>query len=50
MKHGESGQVILEFVVMLVIAVVLALALLSFAGIVSDEGERMIRLVRFTVP
>jgi hypothetical protein len=40
----------LEFVLMLVIAVVLALALLSFSGVISDEGERMIRLVRFSVP
>ena len=35
---------------MLLIAVVLALALLSFSGVISDEGERMIRLVRFSVP
>lgn len=35
---------------MLVIAVVLALALLSFSGVIADEGERMIRLVRFAVP
>jgi hypothetical protein len=41
---------VLEFVLMLVICVVLALVLLSFSGIIADEGERMIRLVRFTVP
>lgn len=35
---------------MLVMAVVLALALLSFSGVIADEGERMVRLVRFTVP
>ena len=41
---------ILEFVLMLLIAAVLALAILSFGGVISDEGERMIRLVRYTVP
>lgn len=35
---------------MLVVAVVLALALLAFSGVISDEGERMVRLVRFTIP
>ena len=40
----------LEFVVMLVISVVLALAVLVLSGAVSDEGERMVELVRFTVP
>jgi len=40
----------IEFVVMLVVSVVLALALLVLSGAVSDEGERMVRLVRMTVP
>jgi hypothetical protein len=35
---------------MLVLTVVLALAVLTFSGVIADEGERMIRLVRFTVP
>ena len=35
---------------MLVIAMVLALAMLTLSGAISDEGERMINLVRFTVP
>jgi len=35
---------------MLLIVTVLAMVLLSFGGVVSDEGERMIRLVRYTVP
>ncbi|MBR2374604.1 MAG: hypothetical protein IKA87_10290 [Lentisphaeria bacterium] len=50
LKRKEKGQVILEFVIMLVITVVLALALLTLSGAISDDGERMVNLVRLAVP
>ena len=41
---------LLEFTVMLVIAVILSLAVLVLSGAVADEGDRMVNLVRAAVP
>ena len=46
----ESGQAMVEFIIMLVLATVLALAVLLLCGSVADNGERMSDRVCYNVP
>ncbi len=49
-RRTTSGQVMTEFAAMLVLAAILALAVISLAYAVTAKGERMTRVVRFSVP
>ena len=46
----EHGQVLLEYVIMLVLLTVFALALLTLGGAFSTQGERLVKLVSAEVP
>ena len=46
----DSGQVMVEFIIMLVLATLLATAVLFLFGSVSDNGERMSERVCYNVP
>lgn len=49
-RNGSSGQVVVEFAAMLVIAVILGLALLALGGGIAEDGDRKVEIVRFDVP
>lgn len=49
-RKRESGQVVTEYVIMLVLLTVFALSLLLLAGAFSRQGSRMIELVSAEVP
>ena len=46
----DSGQAMVEFIIMLVLATVLAAAVLLLCGSVADNGERMSERVCYNVP
>ena len=46
----DSGQVMVEFIIMLVLATLLATAVLFLFGSVADNGERMSERVCYNVP
>ncbi len=49
-RKREYGQVMTEYVIMLVILTVFALALLALGGAFSRQGERIVELVSAEVP
>lgn len=46
----SRGQVLIEYVIMLILCTVLALALLTLFGGFSHGGRRLIDLVSFDIP
>ena len=49
-RRAQKGQMIMEFCIMLVIAVLLVYALLALFDILWQNGNRMVDLVGNTVP
>jgi len=49
-RRQTAGQATVEFVVMLVLAALLALSLLALCGSIADDGERMSARVCYSVP
>ena len=46
----ESGQVVTEYVIMLVMIILIALSLTTLNKAVCDQGERMVRVASYNVP
>ena len=46
----ESGQVVTEYVIMLVMIILIALSLTALNKVVCDQGERMVRVASYNVP
>ncbi len=49
-RKCEGGQVLIEFVIMLVITTLLVFSLMGLFGAFNTNGRRLIDLVRFNVP
>ena len=49
-RHTESGQVVTEYVIMLVMVVLIALSLTALNKAVGRQGERMVRVAAYNVP
>jgi hypothetical protein len=49
-RRTPKGQMLMEFCIMLVIAVLLVYALLALFDILSENGDRMVDMVGHTVP
>ena len=49
-RRRSFGQVVTEYVIMLVLALVLALTLLALYGGFSNNGERLLTLVGYDIP
>lgn len=49
-RKKESGQVVTEYVIMLVMIVLIALSLTALNKAVCDQGERMVRTASYNVP
>jgi len=49
-RTREHGQVMVEYVIMLVFLAVFALALLALGGAFSNQSERLVELVSAEVP
>ncbi|MBS1372293.1 MAG: hypothetical protein HPZ91_20305 [Lentisphaeria bacterium] len=50
LRRRQAGQVILEYVIMLVLLTVFSLSLLALVGAFSKQGSRMIELVSADFP
>ncbi|MDR0932827.1 MAG: hypothetical protein LBM70_07420 [Victivallales bacterium] len=48
--NHNNGQVLLEYVIMLLLLTVLSLSLLTLAGAFSKQGSRMIELISADFP
>ena len=49
-RRTESGQVVTEYVIMLVMIVLVALSLTALNKAVGHQGERMVRVAAYNVP
>ncbi len=49
-RGRQTGQVVLEYVIMLVLLTFLSLSLLALVGAFSNQGSRMIELVSADFP
>ena len=49
-RRAQKGQMIMEFCIMLVIAVLLVYGLLALFDVLSKNGDRMVNMVGHTVP
>ena len=49
-RRRQAGQVVLEYVIMLVLLTFLSLSLLALIGAFSNQGSRMIELVSADFP
>ncbi|MBR1952665.1 MAG: hypothetical protein IKA32_08810 [Lentisphaeria bacterium] len=46
----ESGQVVTEYVIVLIMIVLIAFSLTALNKAVCDQGERMVRVASYNVP
>lgn len=49
-KSTECGQVVTEYVIMLVMVVLIALSLTALNRAVCSQGERMVQVASYNVP
>lgn len=49
-RRAQKGQMIMEFCIMLVVAVLLVYGLLALFDVLSKNGDRMVNMVGHTVP
>ena len=49
-RGKEKGQVVTEYVIMLLMIVLIALSLTALNKAVCDQGERMVRVAAYNVP
>ena len=49
-RRTDSGQVVTEYVIMLVMIILIALSLTALNKAVCDQGERMVRVASYNVP
>ena len=49
-RRTDSGQVVTEYVIMLVMVVLIALSLTALNKAVARQGERMVRVAAYNVP
>ena len=49
-KRTEHGQVMTEYVIMLLLIVLVAFSLTALNKAICDQGERMVRVAAYNVP
>lgn len=49
-QNAEKGQVVTEYVIMLIMIVLIALSLTALNKAVCNQGERMVRIASYNVP
>lgn len=49
-RKKESGQVVTEYIIVLIMIVLIAFSLTALNKAVCDQGERMVRVASYNVP